>query len=67
MTTGSAQLFDRSLPIYYRVHELPFNIPQGYVKGSSINQTYMEELQAPVTQCWKITTASMLTDAGTCF
>ena len=41
---SNAQPFDRSLPIYYRVRELPFDIPQGYVKGCSIYRMYMEEL-----------------------
>ena len=33
---SNAQLFTRDLPIYNRVREVPFDIPQGYVKGRSI-------------------------------
>ena len=44
---SNAQPFDRSLLIYYRVREVPFDISQGYVKGRSIYQTYMEEMKAP--------------------
>ena len=40
---SNAQLFTRGLPIYNRVHEVPFYIPQGYVKGHSIYQRYVEE------------------------
>ena len=63
---SNAQPFDRSLPIYYRVREVPFDIPQGYVKGHSIYRMYMEEMQALGIQSWKIMTASMFTDVETC-
>ena len=36
LVLSNAQLFDRSLPIYYRVHEVPFYTPQGYVKSRLI-------------------------------
>ena len=40
---ANVQPFDKSLPIYYRVREVPFDIPQGYMKGCSIYRRYMEE------------------------
>ena len=40
---SNAQPFKRGLPIYNRVHEVPFDIPKGYVKGRSIYQRYVEE------------------------
>ena len=40
---SNAQLFTRGLPIYNWVHEVPFTIPQGYVKGCSIYRWYVEE------------------------
>ena len=42
---SNAQPFDMSLPIYYRVCEVPFHIPQGYVKNRSIYRQYVEELR----------------------
>ena len=39
----NAQLFTRGLSIYNWVHEVPFYILQGYVKGRSIHWWYMEE------------------------
>ena len=33
---SNAQPFDRILLIYYRVREVPFDIPIGYMKGCSI-------------------------------
>ena len=44
---SNAQTFGMSLPIYYQVCEVPFDIPQGYVKGISICRQYMEEPQSP--------------------
>ena len=40
---SNAQPFIRGLPIYNRVREVPFYIPQGYVKGRSIYRRYVEE------------------------
>ena len=40
---SNAQTSTRGLLIYNQVHELPFYIPQGYVKGCSIYRRYMEE------------------------
>ena len=42
---SNAQSFTRGLPIYNRVREVPFYIPQGYVKGRSIYRQYVEELR----------------------
>ena len=39
----NAQPFTRGLPIYNRVHEVPFYIPQGYVKDRLIYRRYVEE------------------------
>ena len=33
---SNAQMYERGLLIYNRVREVPFYIPQGYVKGRSI-------------------------------
>ena len=44
LVQSNAQPFTRGLPIYNRVHEVPFYIPQGYMKGCSIYRRYMEEL-----------------------
>ena len=33
---SNAQPFERGPLIYNRVHEVPFDIPQGYMKGRSI-------------------------------
>ena len=33
---SNTQLFTRGLPIYNRVREVPFDIPQAYVKGHLI-------------------------------
>ena len=41
------QPFERGLPIYNRVREVPFYIPQGYVKGHSIYHWYVEEPHRP--------------------
>ena len=43
----NAQSFERGPPIYNQVHEVPFYIPQGYVKGHSIYPQYMEEPHKP--------------------
>ena len=43
----NAQFFERVLSIYNRVREVPFYIPQGYVKGHSIYRWYMEEPHSP--------------------
>ena len=40
---SNAQPFTSGLPIYNRVHEVPFYIPQGYMKGCSIYRQYVEE------------------------
>ena len=40
---SNAQLFTRGVPIYNRVHKVPFYVPQGYVKGRSIYGRYVEE------------------------
>ena len=40
---SNAQPFTRGLLIYNRVREVPFYIPQGYVKGRSIYRWYVEE------------------------
>ena len=40
---SNAQPFTRGLPIYNRVHEVSFYIPQGYVKVCSIYRRYVEE------------------------
>ena len=40
---SNAQPFTRGLPIYNRVREVPFYIPQGYMKGHSIYRRYVEE------------------------
>ena len=40
---SNAQPFTRGLPIYNRVHEVLFYIPQGYMKGRSIYRRYVEE------------------------
>ena len=47
LVLSNAQLFKRVLPVYNRVHEIPFDIPQGYVKGCSIYQQYEEEPHSP--------------------
>ena len=39
----NAQPFTRGLSIYNRVQEVPFYIPQGYMKCHSIYRWYMEE------------------------
>ena len=36
LVLSDAQPFERGSPIYNRVREVPFDIPQGYVKGCSI-------------------------------
>ena len=41
---SNAQPSTSGLPIYNRVREAPFYIPQGYVKGRSIYRRYVEEL-----------------------
>ena len=43
LVLSNAQPFEKGLPIYNRVRELPFDIPQGYVKGFSIYRWYVEE------------------------
>ena len=43
LVLSTAQPFERGPPIYNRVREVPFDIPQGYVKGHSIYRRYMEE------------------------
>ena len=40
---SNAQSFTRGLPIYNQVREVPFDIPQRYVKGHSIYRWYLEE------------------------
>ena len=40
---SNAQPYKRGLPIYNRVREVPFDIPQGYVKGHLIYRWYVEE------------------------
>ena len=40
---SNAQPSTRGNPIYNRVREVPLYIPQGYVKGRSIYQWYVEE------------------------
>ena len=40
---SNAQPSTRGLLIYNRVHEVPFYIPQEYVKGHSIYRRYVEE------------------------
>ena len=40
---SNAQPFTRDLPIYNRVREVPFYIPQGYVEVHSIYRRYVEE------------------------
>ena len=40
---SNAQPFTRGLSIYNRVREVPFYIPQGYMKGRSIYWWYVEE------------------------
>ena len=44
---SNAQPSERGLPIYNQVCEVPFDVPQGYVKGRSIYQWYMEEPHDP--------------------
>ena len=44
---SSAQLYEMGLLMYNRVHEVPFYIPQGYVKGHSIYWRYVEESRSP--------------------
>ena len=36
LVLSDAQLFERGLPIYHRVREEPFYIPQEYMKDRSI-------------------------------
>ena len=45
---SNAQPSEKGLPIYNQVHEVPFDVPQGYVKGRSIYQWYMEEPHIPL-------------------
>ena len=40
---SNGQPFKNGLPIYNRVCEVPFYIPQGYVKVGSIYRWYVEE------------------------
>ena len=47
LVLSNAQPFKRGLSIYNQVREVPFNIPQGYVKGYLIYQRYMEEPHNP--------------------
>ena len=44
---SNAKPFERGLSIYSQVREVPFYIPQGYVKGRSIYQWYVEEPHSP--------------------
>ena len=44
---SNAQLYKRGLLIYNWVHEVPFDIPQGYMKGRFIHRQYMEEARRP--------------------
>ena len=41
---SNAQPSERGLPIYNRVDEVPFYIPQGYMKGHLIYRWYMKVL-----------------------
>ena len=45
---SNAQSFTRGLPIYNRVREVTFYIPQGYMKGHSIYRQYMKEPRKPL-------------------
>ena len=40
---SNAQPFTRGLATYNRIPEVPFYIPQGYVKGNSIYRRYVEK------------------------
>ena len=44
---SNAQPYEMGLPIYNRVREAPFYIPQWYVKGRLIYQRYVEEPHSP--------------------
>ena len=44
---SNAQPSTRVLLIYYRLREVPFYIPQGYMKGRLIYQWYTEEMHDP--------------------
>ena len=61
---SNAQPFTRGLLIYNRVREVPFDIPQGYVKGHSIYRRYMEELRKSL-DVGQVTTTPMFYDIGT--
>ena len=43
LVLSNAQPLKRDLLIYNRVCEVPFHIPQGYVKGRPIYRWYVEE------------------------
>ena len=43
LVLSNVQPYERGVPIYNRLYEVPFYIPQGYVKGCSIYRRYMEE------------------------
>ena len=47
LVLSNAQPFKRGLLIYNGVRELPFYIPQGYMRGRYIYQWYMEEPHIP--------------------
>ena len=47
LVLSNAQPFKRGFPIYNQVHEVPFHIPQGYMKGCLIYRQYMEEPHDP--------------------
>ena len=47
LVLSNVQLYERGVPIYNRVYEVPFYIPQGYVKGHLIYQWYVEEPHHP--------------------
>ena len=47
LVLSNAQPYERGLPIYNRVCEVPFDIPQGYVQGRSIYRWYVEEPHRP--------------------
>ena len=42
---SNAQLFERGPPIYNRIHQVPLDIPQGYVKGHLIYRWYVQEIR----------------------
>ena len=44
---SNAQPYKRGLLIYNRLREVHFDIPQGYMKGRSIYQWYVEEPHDP--------------------